>query len=134
MNGKMEIILVDDDEMTIFIHEKILKRCKLDWPFQSFRSAESCLEFLKKNHDPGKFFIILLDINMPGLGGWAMLDELENRNIKANCKVVMTTSSVDYEDRYKSQQYDIVIDFFEKPLSIEICESLANHPKIKVLT
>jgi DNA-binding NtrC family response regulator len=127
----VEVLLVDDDEMTLFIHEKILDRCSLSHPYQSFSSGEACLEHILDEANKGKKFIVLLDINMPGISGWGVLDELNAVGMdKERYLVIMATSSVDYEDRVKASEYSNVIDFFEKPLTISSCESLANLPEV----
>jgi CheY-like chemotaxis protein len=134
MNKKVEILLVDDDDMTLFIHEKILNKCTIPFPYRSFTSAESCLNFLNQTDlSKGRQYIILLDINMPSMNGWEMLDEMMARKLDASAYVIMATSSVDKEDRERALKYDCVIDFFEKPLSLDTCERLASSPQIKAM-
>lgn len=126
-----EVLLVDDDEMTLFIHEKILNRCTMSHPFRSFMSGEECVKYVSSEENKSKKFIILLDINMPGMSGWGVLDKLSTAEIGTDrAVVIMATSSVDYEDRVKASEYQHVVDFFEKPLTLSSCESLANLPEI----
>lgn len=126
-----EIILVDDDEMTLFIHEKILDRCSMKHPYKSFTSGETCLEYILNELNKEKKFIILLDINMPFLSGWDFLDRLSDEGFTTDRGiVVMATSSVDFEDRQKASGYKSVVDFFEKPLTLSTCESLSQLPEI----
>ncbi len=129
--SSVEVLLVDDDEMTLLIHEKILDRCSMNHPYRSFSTGEGCLEYILDESNNAKKFIILLDINMSGISGWGVLDELNASGVDSNrCLVIMATSSVDYEDRVKASEYSNVIDFFEKPLTISSCESLANLPEV----
>jgi CheY-like chemotaxis protein len=126
-----EILLVDDDEMTLFIHEKILDRCSMKHPYKSFTSGESCLGYMLRDENQDKKFIILLDINMPFMSGWDFLERLAGEGFSAERGiVVMATSSVDFEDRQKASTYKSVVDFFEKPLTLSTCESLSRLPEI----
>jgi len=125
--------MVDDDEMTLFIHEKIMHRCGMQHPFQSFNSAKKCLEYLISDNTSSKLFILLLDINMPGMSGWEMLDRMQSDLKDKEILVIMATSSVDYDDRKRAEKYDCVIDFIEKPFSLDICKNLTNIPQVAAL-
>lgn len=133
MEKKLEILLVDDDEMTLFIHEKIMQRCELKTPYRSFNSAQLCLDYLSRDDDDSKLFLLLLDINMPGMSGWEMLEYLESDLNHLNILVIMATSSVDFEDRKRAEKFEFVIDFIEKPFSINICKELLTIPQIAAL-
>ncbi len=133
MQNKVEFLMVDDDEMTLFIHEKIMHRCEMKHPFQSFNSAEKCLGYLVADNTPAKLFILLLDINMPGMSGWEMLDRLEPDVKDKEILVIMATSSVDFDDRKRAEKYERVIDFIEKPFSLDTCKNLSNIPQVAAL-
>jgi DNA-binding NtrC family response regulator len=133
MSQSAEILLIDDDEMTLFIHQKILERSSVPFPFKTFRNAQDCISYLETNAGQGKTFILLLDINMPGMSGWDMLDTLQSMSLDLDYMVIMATSSVDYEDRKKSELYKTVIDFVEKPLTLGACEALFLLPRIAAL-
>ena len=133
MQNKVEFLMVDDDEMTLFIHEKIMHRCGMQYPFQSFNSAEKCLDYLIADSTSSTLFILLLDINMPGMSGWEMLDRLESDLKDKEILVIMATSSVDYDDRKRAEKYERVIDFIEKPFSLDTCKNLANIPQVAAL-
>ena len=132
MSKPIELLLVDDDEMTLFIHEKILKRSGVPFPMRSFQSAEQCLDHLHTSQNAHRY-VILLDINMPGMSGWEMLDQMQTELHELEIYVIMATSSVDYDDRKKADHYPLVIDFIEKPFSIDICNGLMNIPELAAL-
>lgn len=130
MSKPIEILLVDDDEMTIFIHEKIIDRCANKHPFKSFRTGQTCLEYIEQNDHEHKKYLVLLDINMPMMSGWEVLDRIDEIKPNATILIVMATSSVDYEDKKKAENYPRVVHFFEKPLTIETCEKLLSLPQL----
>ncbi|MEX2597614.1 MAG: response regulator [Salibacteraceae bacterium] len=135
MNPNLELLVVDDDEMTLFIHEKIISKCRNPFSHKSFRSGEECLKYLEnqKQINPDKAYLILLDINMPSMSGWDVLESIRKQALLPRGYVIMATSSVDYDDKVIAEKYDEVIDFFEKPLTLESCEKLSQLPKINSL-
>jgi len=68
--------------------------------------------------------VIFLDLNMPIMNGWEFLDEFTKLPIKNKPKVYIVSFSIDQQDVQKSQTYDIVKDFIEKPLSYTILTDL----------
>lgn len=78
-------------------------------------------------------YIILLDINMPSMNSWEKLDEMMARKLDASAYVIMAISSVEKEGRERALKYEYVIDFFEKPVSLNTCEHLASSPQIKAM-
>ena len=55
---------------------------------------------------------------MPTMNGWEFMEELqlEDKSNSDRMKVIMVTSSIDYNDRSKAQQYPLVTDYIPKPL------------------
>ncbi|MEL0211893.1 MAG: response regulator transcription factor, partial [Novosphingobium sp.] len=62
-------------------------------------SGEETLDAIK-THDPA---IVLLDINMPGMSGWEMLDKLKETHSSYQVSVIIATSSVDFDDRKRAE-------------------------------
>lgn len=118
---KHSILLVDDEESTNFLHKLILKKSQLCEDVVAVDGAPDAMEYLKDNNPD----VILLDINMPGLSGWDLLDNLpplfQERKMP---KIIMLTSSFDPKDREKAAVNDHVIGFLTKPLSIEMLQGV----------
>ena len=71
--------------------------------------------------------MILLDLNMPVMGGWEFLDHFakeEYRSAFKDAKVIVLSSTIDPEDIKKAKTYPMVMDFLSKPISKEILEDL----------
>ena len=114
----MEIILVDDDPIVILLQKKLMEKAGISQQIISFNNGEEVLEFFEKK-DIGNQFLMFLDINMPGLSGWEVLDELENIEIPFELKVIIITSSIEDSDRLKAKSYKRVVDFWVKPFSLQ---------------
>ncbi|WBL21194.1 response regulator [Zunongwangia sp. HRR-M8] len=123
----LEVILVDDDDIVLMMQKKMVLRCGIASKPLAFKSAKEALEYLnhpKTIKDFEKRYLILLDINMPEMNGWEFLDELKKHRLYGNMNVIMVTSSIDQKDRLKAKNYQRVIDYIEKPVTIKHCKTL----------
>lgn len=120
----LETIIADDDEMVMFLHKIAVTESGLSpKPVVAFNGNEA-LQFIQKN--PAGPFLVLLDINMPVMDGWEFLEAIKNFKTPA-VFVVMVTSSVDSRDKRKAFNYAQVIEYIEKPLTVERCIGIKNQ-------
>ncbi len=126
----LKVIIVDDDDIMVFLQRKLFQRSGLAKDPISFKAATAAIEFLK-NEEINQHFLILLDINMPGMNGWQFLDILKELKISNNVFVIMVTSSIDGYDKEKAGTYSNVIDFMEKPVSMENCNRIKEYVLLK---
>ena len=117
-----ETMIVDDDEMVIFLHKIAVVESGLTAkPVVAFNGSQALDHILEHSETS---FLILLDINMPEMDGWEFLDAIQNHSAKLF--IVMVTSSVDSRDRNKALRYAQVIDYIEKPLSADKCARIKS--------
>ena len=90
-------------------------------------SGELAKDYLKKNYQTDQQFLIFLDIYMPNLDGWAVLDFIESSFKTLNIKVILVSSSVNKDDKAKSKEYASVIDYVEKPLLMSHLKDLQKQ-------
>lgn len=117
----METLIIDDDKIICFLHKKLCDRSGID-AVRIFTDAEEALGYLKASDGEGKQFLILLDINMPVMNGWELLDAIEGAELTTEPEVVMVTSSIDDADLERSRNYKLVKGFVSKPLNMEKLE------------
>ena len=110
------VAVVDDDNVILFLHKKILQKAKFDESLYTFNSAKKALDFFDKLPDNAEPILLFLDINMPVMNGWDLLEVIHQVGFEKEVHVVMVTSSVDASDKEKAFSYSKVIDFVEKPL------------------
>ncbi|WP_016989771.1 response regulator [Flavobacterium sp. ACAM 123] len=111
------VVVVDDDEIILFLHSKIIQAVGLHDSPKTFNSAVKVLEFfdtLSNDVDP---VLLFLDINMPVMDGWGLLDIIHREDFDKKIEVIMVTSSVDQRDKDKAASYSKIINFVEKPLN-----------------
>jgi CheY-like chemotaxis protein len=116
---EFEAIIVDDDEILLYLHKRILKVTGFHLAPYTFNQSEKALEFLDHLKSQGKPVVLFLDINMPILNGWDILDHIHQENYNLNIYVVLSTSSVNAVDKIKAKTYPKLIAFIEKPITEE---------------
>ena len=114
------VVFVDDDKVQHMINKRILLKVDPSLNLMFFESPTMALEWLFANHAD----ILLLDINMPEMKGWQVLEELERKGV--NIQVKMLTSSMDPDDIEESKNYEMVSGFLNKPLKEEEVELFIN--------
>jgi len=126
-----QVLIVDDNTGILFLHELMVRESGMSENIEVFDGAEKGLTFISSNLESDRNYIVFLDINMPKMSGWDFLETLEKLEHNENVHVVMVTSSVNRSDREKSRRYRHVVDFVEKPLSMDICKNIIDHEGLK---
>ena len=128
------LILVDDDIVFNLIHLRLIKKMNFADDVRIYGNSFDALRVFRLLVDTKPDLVpelILLDINMPKMDGWAFLDELSKfpDSTFERCKVIILSSSISFNDIERSQSYKMVIDFISKPLT----ESKLNRATVKLL-
>ncbi|PQA56260.1 response regulator [Siphonobacter curvatus] len=113
------IILIDDDPLNNKICTYLLGRYfPQPVPIRAFTNPEEGLAYLLSLNTP-QSTLVLLDLNMPELTGWQVLDALETfmTQAQAYIHIYILSSSIDLRDREKTQLYPYVKGSLEKPLT-----------------
>ena len=131
--NKLRILLVDDNDALNFLHAKL---CDLNLPDAEVKcvpDGRQAIDFLEENKTALKdcVVLILLDIRMPVMDGWAFLETIQTNPVDANHHIVMLTSSTTTEDRKRAMGYQSVMGYLEKPLRgfqlIELSQKLEQE-------
>jgi CheY-like chemotaxis protein len=132
----VNILLVEDDEVDVMNVKRAFKKNNVTNPLFICNNGLEALEFLRGGGNAGIKEIpkiILLDLNMPKMGGIEFLREIRKDEKLKNISVfVMTTSN---EDKDKVDAYNLnVAGYILKPLSmerfIEAVSTLNNYWKL----
>ena len=87
------IYLIDDDEVTLYMHKLQLSKAFIESEIISFASASEALTALQ-NPDTEPPALILMDINLPIMDAWEFLDAVRHKNITLNEHSLFMLSSV----------------------------------------
>jgi len=126
MNKNLKFIMVDDDEFNNLIYSMVIEDALGNVDTQSFTEPEEGLAYIQKVQDPT---ILFLDINMPTLTGWEFLEQYEkfSEEVKAQIKIFILSSSVDFRDKDRAAANKYVSGFLSKPLESETVISIVNE-------
>lgn len=118
----MNIAIIDDDPISIFLAEMSLEKEGASAKVKSFLSAEEALEALQVQSLDELPDVILLDLNMPSIDGWQFLEifqHLPAAKLRGKCAVYILTSSLDISDTVKADKNELVKGIIHKPITPE---------------
>lgn len=132
------ILLIDDDEVDVMTVKRALKKNNITNPLYVATNGLEGLAMLR-GHEmpkmlPGLRRLILLDLNMPKMGGIEFLRELRiDPELKPIPVIVLTTSN---EDKDKVEAYNLnVAGYIIKPVTFsKFVEAVATLNKYWALS
>lgn len=113
-----KILLVDDDPVTNFLNTMVVNQFCNKATIEVLENALNVLEV----YEQFKPDLIFLDINMPLIDGWAVLQLFKENNIAP--VVFMLSSSISKIDKERAFEYPFVQGFISKPLTKKIMDEL----------
>ena len=122
-----QIILIDDDEQTNYLHKVVIRRADIAEKVLVFDNAGEALSFLlggkkDKNGPP----LVLVDINMPAMSGWDFVEQFE-QSYKHTATVVILTSSINPNDQARAKSIPAVKAYRSKPLTEKVLKDLITE-------
>ena len=120
----LSFIVIDDTELDHFIAKKMINHADKRFEVKPFYEAQSALEYIKEEGALIKSdsnTLILLDIYMPIMNGYAFLDAFEDLDpeIQAKYYIVALTSSHEPADMNRMSSYKSAKGILSKPLLAE---------------
>ena len=122
MASALQFLIIDDDKMNNFICNVTIKNCFRDAIVTSFEQPVEALGYIRTTFALNPVStILLLDLNMPVLSGWDVLDELEkcDASVLNQLHIYILSSSVDQRDMERAKNNPHVVEFISKPLKKE---------------
>lgn len=119
------IFLVDDDPINNLINKRLLGKVNLSNNILIFQDGEEALSKIGELTEDENL-LILLDINMPVLNGWEFLEKYSLNFPSRKDKIVILSSSIDFLDRQKAKEFEIIFDFLEKPLTLDLIKDFID--------
>lgn len=121
MTKTLKYLLIDDEEVFNFIHSQIIRLTDEFAEINEVRSSAEALDIIQKSTNSTETFpdIMFIDINMPEMNGFELLNKLENLSptFPKPIEIYIVTSSLFESDRIKAKSISIVTGFIEKPVS-----------------
>lgn len=100
-----KILLVDDDQFLISMYS--IKFSKYGFEIETAKNGEDALEKLRGGYEPD---ILILDVVMPSLDGFGLLERIRKDRLAPNAVVIMLTnqgqkSDIDQANKLAVQGY-----------------------------
>lgn len=121
MTNKLHtILLVDDDEISNYITEALIKEINISETLSVATDGQQALDYLQQhpvaNNKADGHILVLLDLNMPVMDGFEFMDEYQQQSWKDKATIIMLTSSSNPKDMEKAKNYDFA-GYLQKPFS-----------------
>ena len=118
----MKILVVDDEhDIQQLFEQRFRKEIKSgEFNFIFTFSGPEAIDYLDRS--PHEVVLILSDINMPGMSGFELLNEIKKKFIKPPPVVMMITAYGDDENRNQSIKMG-ADDFLTKPIDFNLLKA-----------
>jgi len=129
MRKLSSVLLVDDDETTNFLNAYLLQRLGVTDQVLEARNGEEALSLLARHCAPPATTcpsLVLLDINMPVMGGIDFLEAYQSKPPVPAIRVAILTTSVHPADLQRLQVLPHIA-LLHKPLTQEKIEGLLQE-------
>ncbi|MEZ5378887.1 MAG: response regulator [Acidimicrobiales bacterium] len=144
MTTQIKVIVADDDELDRYVAKRVLRKEAQIGTVGECGDGRQLIDLMRSPqfaeewgpHPPP--VLVLLDINMPLMSGFDVLNELSTPSPLVDADgatvtpekvyvVLMLTSSVSFHDRQRAASHDLVVGYIEKPLdSVKLSRALAG--------
>ena len=123
-----DFIIIDDDNINNMICEKVIQMTCPKANVRSFLDPIEGLDlilsrYLSAEH---KLLTLFLDINMPLMNGWEVLDNINEFSEYAGkrLKIYILSSSISDEDKERAYNHPLITDFICKPLTQKVLREI----------
>ncbi len=109
-DSNMKLLLVEDNDLDVFMVQRMMRKLSLDYPIIHAKNGEEALKILRPQGRDSSLvppFVMILDINMPRMGGFELLDELGDDEILSQIPVYMVSTSTRQKDKDRAMTYRI---------------------------
>jgi methyl-accepting chemotaxis protein len=107
-NEKKKIIVIDDEETTLTLTRSMLEEY---YEVKTVNSGQAALSLFFQGYTPN---LVLLDLYMPGMGGWDTFLRIRDLSKLHNVPIAIYTISDDQNDMAKAKEVGAV-DYIKKP-------------------
>jgi CheY-like chemotaxis protein len=109
MNATTTVLVVDDSRVSRMMARQFILSAKPGWSVEEAGSGEEALDKVKTVCP----MLILIDVNMPGIGGLAAAEQL--RGLCPQAHISLVTANV--QNATRNRAGELGIGFMEKPIT-----------------
>jgi CheY-like chemotaxis protein len=104
-----KILIVDDSRVSRLLSRQFILSMHADWIMEEAATGEEAITKL----DTFAPDLILLDVNMPGMGGFAAVEKLREKRPA----VLITLLTANVQDATRARANAVGVSFAEKPIT-----------------
>jgi CheY-like chemotaxis protein len=127
-----KVMCVEDDLVAQMVVKIILKDEKFCGELVTAENGQVALRYFEeqlllapeKRKLPN---LVLLDLNMPIMGGWEFLEAISSakfQSLQPDIKVIILSSSIDPNDTNRASKNPLVCNFIPKPFTSEVVQKI----------
>lgn len=135
ITNKNMVMLVDDNQVDLFLNKKFLDISGISDEIISFLSAREALNYLEENAKCVEKLpvLILLDVKMPDINGFQFLDHFKKMQsiLTKEIKIIMLSSTIDPVDLNRAHDNEFVFDILTKPLNPNALKELLKKQNLR---
>jgi len=109
MSQSKTVLVVDDSRVSRLMARQFILSARPDWAVEDAATGEEALDKVKSIQPA----LILIDVNMPGIGGMAAAEQL--RGLCPGAHISLVTANVQNATRNRANE--LGIGFMEKPIT-----------------
>ncbi|WP_338847446.1 response regulator [Massilia sp. W12] len=124
MDDTRKVLVVDDSRVSRLMSRQFILSLRPGWQVEEAATGEDALQRVSE-YTPD---LVLMDVNMPGMGGLAAAEKL--RQLHPDCRITLLTANV--QDATRNKAIALGVGFVEKPITEarirEVVDSLGSQP------
>lgn len=126
IKGLANVLLVEDSRLDVELFRILLmERSQLHFNLHTTHNGEEALERLQ-SPDAEKIDLIILDINMPRMNGFTLMENMKKDENLRNIPVIMLSTSEDYGDKQHARALGAAA-YMVKPADINQFSDALSH-------
>lgn len=133
MNASPHILLVEDDTLDVMIFKRALKRAGFEHTLHLAQDGQEALSLLKSDALPQPPDVILMDLNMPRMGGLECLAQIRQDEALSHLSVFIFTTSAaseDLDEAYKLHAAGYIVKEGEITQSVQVAQLLDLYARL----
>lgn len=121
MSYPLTIVSLDDNLIDLWIIERVIQGSNIKCQIFTFQTADLATDFFSKiTKETSGRIILLLDLYMPGIGGFEFLEKFSKLLEGLNVQVYVLTAYMSPNDHKRAEQFNIIKNFMLKPLTMRL--------------
>ncbi|MEO8066360.1 MAG: response regulator [Flavobacteriales bacterium] len=121
VNAVRHVVLIDDEDDCTFVSKLVLKKAGFNGRVSCFTSGAEALEWFRTVPQDELPDLVFVDINMPAMTGFQMLEACEREGLFPNSRstVIMFSGSILPMDIERAHAFPFVAAYAEKALDVD---------------